>query len=91
MTQPVTSEATNSGTGEIGSHFEASQDVHFPFLYGTDTGPEQTVSQDAHDQNHGNDVGNGASPLGLHHLREDEKEEKRKEVIEENDPFVAKG
>jgi hypothetical protein len=50
-----------------------------------------TSSQDAHDQNHGNDVGNGASPLGLHHLREDEKEEKRKEVIEENDPFVAKG
>ena len=74
-----------------GRDFEASQDVGFTLLHGTQAGAKEAVPQDAHHENQRHNVRDRAAALGPHETRKDEKENERKEVVEENDRLIAKG
>ena len=74
-----------------GCDLEASQDVCFTLLDGTQSCTKEAVPQDAHHENQRDNVGDRAAPLSSHETCKHEKENERKEVVEENDRLIAKG
>ena len=68
-------------------NFVTAQNVGFPLEHGAETGAEKAIAEYANDENHG-DNSRDHSP-GSHELSESEKEDERKNVIEEKDVLLA--